>query len=241
MRYCGVIQKRAEFMIVYPGGKKGERRVERKIMSDEKLGVGPADYFLHLTKISWRGRFYKRFILSPILIFLARKFGRKILEVGCGIGHGVLGFSPAQVFGIDINKKALSACRKFGYKVGEIAPDGSFPCKTGEFDACVLDNVLEHAENYLPVLAECSRVTKLRGGLVVVVPGRRGFASDPDHKRFIDEEALMNLGEGWENKVIFGMPFLIKWNFLSKWVRQYCLVGVFQKKVSFRQGGVVSG
>lgn len=51
------------------------------------------EYFHYLQRITWLGRIYKRYISSPILYRCSRTFGKRILEVGSGIGSGVLGAS----------------------------------------------------------------------------------------------------------------------------------------------------
>jgi SAM-dependent methyltransferase len=110
-----------------------------------------------------------------------------------------------------------------------IADDGSFPMADGVFDACVLDNVLEHIAEPRRTLDECRRVTRESGGLIVAVPGVRGYASDSDHKRFYDEKALRLLDDRWSLRSLFSIPFFFTFEILSRSVRQYCLVAVYKK------------
>lgn len=188
------------------------------------------EYFAHLSGISLMGRIYKKLISSPILYFCARRYGGSVVEIGSGTGSGILGAYPKRVRGLEINPHAVEYCRAAGLDVGLIGEDGIFPMADAACDVCVLDNVLEHIEDARKTLDECYRVTTAQGGLVIAVPGVRGYASDLDHKRFYDEQALERLDDRWVLHSLFSMPFLFRSDKLSKAVRQYCLVATYQKK-----------
>jgi SAM-dependent methyltransferase len=187
------------------------------------------EYFSHLRNISVSGRIYKRFFASPILYFCARRFGRRIVEVGAGTGSGISGAFRKQVRGLDINPLAVAYCVDIGLNVQLIGEDGKFPIPDGAVDSCVLDNVLEHIEDPRQALGECYRVTRSNGGLIVAVPGLRGHASDPDHKKLYDSQALENLDPRWRLKEIFSMPFFFTSEALSGSIRQYCLIAIYEK------------
>lgn len=187
------------------------------------------DYFQHLNKISLLGRTYKKLFSSPLLYLSARRFGSRIIEVGAGIGSGVLGTFPSRVVGLDINPLAVEYCQKRGLSAQLISENGSFPMEDGSFDSCILDNVLEHIEDAQTILDECWRVTKQNGGMVIVVPGVRGFNFDLDHKVFCDEEKLRHLDTRWSMVNLFAMPSFLLSQKLSKSMRQYCLVAVYKK------------
>lgn len=187
------------------------------------------DYFTHLQKISFTGRIYKRFLSSPILYFGARRFGDRIIEIGSGTGSGVLGAFPKKVQGLEINPIAVEYCKAAGLNVQLVKDDGIFPVADGAYDACILDNVLEHIEDPRKTLDECYRITGKEGGLVIAVPGIRGYASDDDHQRFYDAEALRRLDDRWLLQSLFSMPFYFSSEKLSRSVRQYCLVATFKK------------
>lgn len=186
-------------------------------------------YFAYLQRITWLGRLYKRHVTAPCLYASARSFGPRILEVGCGIGAGVLGSYPLEVTGVDINPQAIKYCLSKGYNAQVIDADLTWDIPTGAFDACILDNVLEHVADPSLLLRECSRVTQSRGGLVVAVPGSKGFASDGDHKVYYDDAALRDLGHGWTCARLTGLPLWVGRRFLSKRIRQFCFVAVYRK------------
>ena len=187
------------------------------------------EYFTHLKKISFTGRVYKKNFSSPALYFCARRFGKLIVEIGSGTGSGVLGAFPKQVHGLEINPIAVEYCNAAGLNVQLIKDDGTFPVADGAFDACILDNVLEHIEHPCKTLDECYRITRENGGLVIAVPGIRGYESDADHKKFYAEEDLRMLDERWLLQSLFSIPFVITNERLSKSVKQYCLVATYKK------------
>lgn len=187
------------------------------------------NYFHHLQKISFLGRIYKKFIVAPALYFCARRFGERIVEIGSGTGRGVLGTFPKDVHGLEINPIAVEYCQSVGLSVQLIEEDKAFPVADGEFDVCVLDNVLEHIEDARHTLDECYRITKAQGGLVIAVPGVCGYKFDADHKKFYDVRALHMLDERWALQQIFTTPFFFRTEILSKSIRQYCLVAIYKK------------
>jgi SAM-dependent methyltransferase len=188
------------------------------------------DYFAHLQQISRVGRWYKRYWTSPLLYRSARQFGGAVAEVGSGTGSGVLGAFPDHVKGFEINPHAVAYCVGKGLDAKLIGADGLLSAADGAFNACVLDNVLEHIEDPRATLDECLRVTTQGGGLIVSVPGVRGFASDDDHKVFYSEEELRKLHPGWRLVRMYATPLLFRSRILSNRMRQYCLVAVYKKK-----------
>lgn len=187
-------------------------------------------YFRHLSKISVLGRVYKRLFASPIIYLCARYFGHRIVEVGFGTGSGVIGAFPRRVSGLEINPVAVAYCRAKGMQVRVIDDDGSFPEGNAMFDACVLDNVLEHIDDPRMTLRECHRVTSTAGGMVIIVPGHRGYALDNDHKIFYDAHGLRQLDPRWEMTHMFSMPLGVVSEALSRTLKQYCLVAVYRKR-----------
>ncbi len=190
-------------------------------------------YYLHLNQISKIGRLYKRYFTAPLMYLAARRFGSAIVEVGSGIGSGLLGAFPKAVIGLEINPYAVQYCQNKGLSVDLIQLNQPYPKADGSIDVCVLDNVLEHISDADFTLNQCLRVTQKNGGLIIAVPGVKGFAADQDHKVFYDETKLKNLHPEWVMTCSFSTPFLIKNNWLSKHIRQYCLVVVYKKSSTY--------
>lgn len=189
-------------------------------------------YFRHLSRISLRGRIYKRLFAAPIIYLWARRFGERVMEVGFGSGSSVLGAFPKRVSGLEINPVAVAYCRSLGLQVQAIADDGSFPEADGAYDVCVMDNVLEHIAEPQKTLDECHRITGAKGGLVIIVPGERGYAIDDDHKKFYGVDELKTLDPRYELKSLFSLPFGFVRPALSKHMKQYCLVAVYAKRAA---------
>ena len=187
------------------------------------------EYFAHLNRISLLGRIYKRFVSSPILFFCARRFGKRVVEIGSGTGSGVLGTFPKYAQGLEINPIAVEYCKSLGLNAQLIKESEAYPVADDSFDACILDNVLEHIETPRKTLDECYRITRPGGGLIIAVPGVHGFKSDSDHKRYYDPEALRLLDERWMLQSLFSTPFLFRSEKFSCFVRQYCLVATYKK------------
>ena len=190
-------------------------------------------YFEHLQSITWLGRFYKRYVTSPFLYSCARNFGPRILEVGCGIGAGVLGAYPQAVAGADINPKAIEYCLAQGLDARLIPADEPWDIPSGSFDVCILDNVLEHVLDPSLLLRECARVTGPQSGLVAAVPGLKGFACDADHKVYYDDQSLPFLNPFWKCTGLTGLPMLVGHRMLSKLMKQFCFVAVYRKSAKF--------
>lgn len=186
-------------------------------------------YFEHLKEISLLGKVYKKYFASQLLYFQARKFGKNIAEIGSGTGNGILGAYPDNVTGFEINPLAVEFCKKKNFNVHLINENSLCPVQDGQYDVCVLDNVLEHIADPSFILSECARITNKNAGLVVAVPGDKGYLVDDDHKIHYAEHALKNISKDWQLVKVFSMPFMLKSNFLSKSISQYCLVAVYKK------------
>jgi SAM-dependent methyltransferase len=198
-------------------------------MKNENSTDGYENYFLHLKSISFFGRIYKRFFTSQILYFCARSFGKSILEIGSGTGSGVLGAFPKNVSGLEINPASVAYCLSRELDAQLIGDDGIYPVADATVDVCILDNVLEHIGIPERTLSECHRVTTKHGGLVIVVPGIRGYNSDRDHKKFYATTDLKILDPRWKFLRVFSLPFFVTNGILSKSINKFCLVAIYSK------------
>ena len=180
-------------------------------------------YFDYLRQRKGLGLLYRRLWLYPRL---CRHLRGRVLDVGCGIGDMVR-FRPGTV-GTDVNPKAVAYCREAGLDVVLMQP-GRLPFENRAFDGVVLDNVLEHLDDPVPLLAEIRRVLSEDGTLIVGVPGSRGFASDSDHKRHYPEAALIDClsSAGFTLDTLFHQPFRSR--FLDRTLRYHAIYGVFHK------------
>lgn len=182
------------------------------------------DYFAYLSSRSRLGHFYRKHLLYPLL---NRRLHGLTLDVGCGIGD-MLAFRPGTI-GVDVNQRTVQHCIDSGFEAKVMSPD-VLPFPDCRFDSVLLDNVLEHIVNPVPLLTEIRRVLKSGGLLLVGVPGVRGWAMDPDHKIAYNEKQLIECMERvrLEHRESFFTP-LWRSEWLSRRVRQYCVYGTFVK------------
>lgn len=182
------------------------------------------DYFNYLQTRSRLGCLYRQYWLYPRLV---RFLQGRALDIGCGIGD-MLGFRLGTV-GVDINPRTVEYCKSLGLDAYLMESD-RLPFDEASFDSVLLDNVLEHLEAPQSLLAEVRRVLRTNGTLLIGVPGHKGWASDADHKILYDEEALVAClkGVGYSCARVFHMP-LVRSDWLSHHVRQYCIYGVFAR------------
>lgn len=182
-------------------------------------------YFSYLLKRSLIGRLYRQYWLYPRL---SRHLKGKTLDIGCGIGD-MLAFRPGTI-GVDVNPLNVDYCNSLGLHAVTMQPD-LIPFEDNSFESILLDNVLEHIDNPRPLMAEIQRVLKPHGILVVGVPGLKGMASDLDHKKYYSESALNVLAseESFSVQRFFYTP-IMKSDYLSKFLRQYCIYSIWTPK-----------
>lgn len=181
-------------------------------------------YLEYLQQRSKLALAYRNYWLYPRV---CRHLKGRVVDVGCGIGD-LLAYRPDTI-GVDINPRLIDFCRSRGLEAMHL-DSGGLPFAAESFDGAVMDNVLEHVVQPLPLLREISRVLVPRGRLVVGVPGSLGYDSDPDHKVFYDRAGLESClsDAGFRLLEIFHTPFT--WQWLDSRLRIYCLFGVFERR-----------
>lgn len=145
-------------------------------------------------------------VSGDIVDFVRARAGRRVLDLGCGIGgyaHRLqqLGFD---VVAIDRNPEYVARARSIGVRC-ELGVGETLPFEDGAFDTVVMVEVLEHLpDDVAPgVLSEVRRVT--RGNLLLTVPDctqfdrfvRERFLPDHfmavDHVQFFTVDSLASL------------------------------------------------
>ncbi len=108
--------------------------------------------------------------------------GMRLLDLGCGNGSytGELWRRAGWVCGIDFQWSHLQAFRDKIPRVQGIAE--YLPFRGESFDAVTIIEVLEHTNSDLRIVAECFRVLKRGGRLILFVPNKLyPFESHPCH------------------------------------------------------------
>jgi ubiquinone/menaquinone biosynthesis C-methylase UbiE len=101
--------------------------------------------------------------------------GRRILEVGCGLGDDAASLARlvapgGSVVGIDGSESMITAARDRHRDIDglsfEVADAADLPFDNESFDACRIDRVLQHIADPAPVILEMVRVIRPGGVLV---------------------------------------------------------------------------
>jgi len=108
----------------------------------------------------------------------------KVLDLGCGKKkHSI---KNAEVIGLD-------KYRLEGVEMVHDLENTPLPFKDNEFDRVICQYILEHIENFFPLMAEIWRILKPNGIVEILVPycmSVSAFASQ-DHKRFFSMSSFI--------------------------------------------------
>jgi SAM-dependent methyltransferase len=119
--------------------------------------------------------------------YLAGFCGTKLLDLGCGRGEFLHGFSRQGFESVGIDRSRPSAPR-YGepVRVGDYERD-ALPFADGEFSVLFSKSVFEHVREIGPLLRECHRVLAPVGRMIALVPDWtaqwRHFYDDWTHVR----------------------------------------------------------
>jgi len=99
--------------------------------------------------------------------------GRRILDVGCGIGTYVRRFRDYsdEVYGVDIDPERVAIATRDLPNI-QLAPAERLPFADGSFDVVLLHEVIEHVEDDRAAIREAVRCTRVGGHVVVYAPNR---------------------------------------------------------------------
>ena len=110
----------------------------------------------------------------------------KVLDVGSGLGYGmnILSIKAKEVWGIDVDKKAVSYSKNelLGHnpKAKDILYFDGYrtPFKNNQFDVVTCVDVLEHVKEYDKFVDELLRIS--RKAVIFATPNRRPEYTNPD-------------------------------------------------------------
>lgn len=125
----------------------------------------------------------RRAVVDFSVMWLQRKAGGRLLDVGCGSGDFLHDMQALgwQVEGVDFDPAAASNAGAKGVRVyaGSLASQ-HFPDES--FDAITLSHFIEHVHEPQQLLEECRRILKPGGRLVMVTPNTESYG----HRRYRD-------------------------------------------------------
>jgi SAM-dependent methyltransferase len=147
-------------------------------------------------------------LAASVMFLRAPAPGDELLDVGCGAGDflAVMRDLGWKARGVETDPQATRRGRERGLDIheGDLA-SASFPDR--RFDAVTMAHVIEHVHDAPRLLAECARILKPGGTLVILTPnsdgwGHRRFGRDwlsldpPRHIRLFNRDNLRRLLEG---------------------------------------------
>ena len=141
--------------------------------------------------------------------------GAVVLEAGCGEGYGAdrLAEVARVVLGLDYDAAAVGHVAAAYPRVAAVRANvATLPVRDGSVDVVASLQVIEHLWDQPAFLAECRRVLRPAGTLLVTTPNRLTFTlpnrpMNPFHYRELDPDALATLLEeaGFEITRLLGL------------------------------------
>ena len=119
----------------------------------------------------WRSGQQRRLAIIERHVPLA---GRRVLDLGCGVGEYVRAFGQAgaAALGCDIERSRLAEGRARGARGLVAAAGETLPFASGSLDVVVLNEVIEHVADEVDTLREVARVLAPGGRAVIFAPNR---------------------------------------------------------------------
>jgi SAM-dependent methyltransferase len=149
---------------------------------------------------------------SALLPFCA---GATVLDAGCGEGYGAdrLAGVARYVVGLDYDAATVAHLARTYPRLGVVRANlAALPLATGSADVVASLQVIEHLWDQPAFLAECRRVLRPAGTLLLSTPNRLTFspgnaAANPYHARELSPEELVELIEsaGFEVTRLLGL------------------------------------
>jgi SAM-dependent methyltransferase len=108
--------------------------------------------------------------------------GERVLDVGCGTGGMLARLGACEAYGVDLSRTALSHARGRGIRRLCRASAGSLPFGPDTFDTVISLDVIYHraVADDARAVAECARVLRPGGTLLLHVPAFERFAGSHD-------------------------------------------------------------
>lgn len=167
-------------MVIFKMSEKKDKKLEVKSYWNSRpcdsknsyLEFATKEYFLDIEKKRYH---YHNYDMLKVMGF-ERYAGKKLLEVGCGIGTDGSQFSKnyALYTGIDLNPNSVYLAKKrfeiFGLDGNFCIADAeNLPFKDNIFDVIYSMGVLHHTPNIHSAINDIHRILKKRGELIIML------------------------------------------------------------------------
>ena len=137
--------------------------------------------FLKLEDTHWWFIGRRRVLFSLLDRHLPPGGDRVILDVGCGYGGMLVPLARrGRVMGLEIDFDSARFCRRRGFEDICLGSGYALPFRTGVMDVVTLFDTIEHIDDDLRVVRECTRILRPGGLLVVSVPAYQFLYADND-------------------------------------------------------------
>jgi SAM-dependent methyltransferase len=138
-------------------------------------------------------------IKSFYLRNLLRELPGRTIDLGCGAGQ-LLEKLPAGSLGLETNPALVEYLVSLGLdaRLYDVLTDGCAlsPVEYGRYDHLVCSHVIEHFDDPALALRKLALACERLGirTMTFVVPGERGYRSDPTHKTFVTADYIREHG-----------------------------------------------
>jgi 2-polyprenyl-3-methyl-5-hydroxy-6-metoxy-1,4-benzoquinol methylase len=160
-----------------PQDGAGLKETVRRAIQSRLLGY-PAEIGASVRSLAWLVSllpWYRASALRDLFGLPVSARGR-LLDIGCGNGAPMQRFVAAgwSAVGIDFDAEAVAAAHRAGLdaRVGGLK-EHAFA--DAEFDLVLMSHVIEHLADPRDVLAECRRILKPSGSVVIATPNANGL------------------------------------------------------------------
>jgi SAM-dependent methyltransferase len=146
----------------------------------------------------WHENYWLRRHQAAYEVFAPMCMGARVLEAGCGEGYGAARLSAEGarvVIGVDLDVATLSHILATYPTVFPVRANlVLLPCADASVDVVVSAQTIEHLWDQDRFVAECARVLRPGGILVMSTPNRRTFPpGNVFHSRELDADELVDL------------------------------------------------
>ena len=139
--------------------------------------VGSAGFFRELEDYR-----YEKLDYLPRVVRFDGYAGRRVLEIGCGIGTDLTRFAKggARVTGVDLSETAIGLARQNFAALGleadlRVGDGGALPFADGAFDLVYAHGVLQYAADPHAIVREARRLTAPGGQAIFMVYNRHSW------------------------------------------------------------------